>query len=149
MKNVLLFALALVPMAAQTGGSLPEPEALRHAESYMRELQRLNQADSLLQIQLNIAKKLSECQQTGYSCQGLDMLPSAPASSAASSDMFSTPQLIGLYQGRAQLMLEPGRRIEVRDGQKFGPWQVHAIKIDSIQLRRKDGPLINLPIQTP
>ena len=118
----------------------------------MRELQRLNAADASLEVQLRIAKKLQECQQTGYPCTVPGLAPHRPAHEAdaapapAPAPLFDMPQLIGTYQGRARLQLGDGRQLEARPGQHVGPWLIRAVGIDSMQLQTPQGERLDVPV---
>ncbi len=148
-------ALLLAAPPALADGAAPDPErALREAESYVHELRRLHEADALLEVQLRIAKKLSECRDAGYPCPGLERMaperraardPADPPPAAA----FGTPRPVGIYQGRAQLRLDDGRRVEARPGQRFGRWRVRAVEVDAVQLEAEDGGVLRLPVEAP
>ena len=146
--------LAAPPALADGAGADPE-RALREAESYVHELRRLHEADALLEVQLRIAKKLSECRQTGYPCPGLDRLAPErhatgdPADPLPTPETFGTPRPVGVYQGRAQLRLDDGRRVEARPGQQLGRWRVRAVEVDAVQLETEDGSVLRLPVEAP
>ena len=153
MRAAAAAALLAAPLALADGA---DPErALREAESYVHELRRLHEADALLEVQLRIAKKLSECRQTGYPCPGLDRL--APEDRAARdptdppppAGAFGTPRPVAVYQGRAQLRLDDGRRVEARPGQRLGRWRVRGVEVDAVLLEAEDGRVLRLPVEAP
>lgn len=155
MRAAAACALLAAPLALADGVG-PDPGlALREAESYVRELRRLHEADALLEVQLRIAKKLSECRQTGYPCPGLDRLAPErhaagdPADPLPATETFGTPRPVGVYQGRAQLRLDDGRRVEARPGQQLGRWRVRAVEVDAVQLETEDGSVLRLPVEAP
>ena len=153
------FCLLLALSAPAYADGLPPQERsrqiLQEAESYSHELQRLQSADSLLDIQLRIAKKLQECRKTGYPCQGAEMiaLPRSEAERPAAAPTptpapaQTLPRLIGVYQGHARLRLEGGQSVEVQPGQTLGVWRIDAIGIDSLELRTPQGRRIRLPLE--
>ena len=152
--KALALLLALLPATALADGSPVAEDAqqiLHEAESHARELQRLNAADALLEIQLRIANKLRECRSTGYPCTGTELIPSRPSSVneavPASTRPMDLPRVIGIYQGQAQLQLDGDQRLEVRAGQRIGPWQVHAVEIDTLELTDGKGNRLRLPVE--
>ena len=149
-------ACALLAARLALADGVPDPGlALREAESYVRELRRLHEADALLEVQLRIAKKLSECRQTGYPCPGLDRLAPErraardPAEPPPPAGAFGTPRPVAVYQGRAQLRLDDGRRVEARPGQRLGRWRVRAVEVDAVLLETEDGRVLRLPVEAP
>ncbi|MDE0153693.1 MAG: hypothetical protein OXN23_07590 [Gammaproteobacteria bacterium] len=124
---------------------------LQEAETHIHELQRLHATDALLEIQLRIAKKLQECRQTGYPCPGAELIPSPPGEvdhpDPIPARTLDLPRLINIYQGRAQLRLDSGQHIEVRSGQQLGPWQIHSVGIDSLEVQGSDGMRFRIPLE--
>ena len=155
MRIAAACALLAAPLALADGDGPESARALREAESYVHELRRLHEADALLEVQLRIAKKLSECRDTGYPCPGLDRLAPArhaagdPADPLPAPETFGTPRPVGVYQGRAQLRLDDGRRVEARPGQQLGRWRVRTVEVDAVQLEAEDGSLLRLPVEAP
>ena len=155
MRIAAACALLAAPLALADGDGPESARALREAESYVHELRRLHEADALLEVQLRIAKKLSECRDTGYPCPGLDRLAPArhaagdPADPLPAPETFGTPRPVGVYQGRAQLRLGDGRRVEAHPGQQLGRWRVRTVEVDAVQLEAEDGSLLRLPVEAP
>lgn len=155
MRAAAAGVLLAAPLALADGVGPDPGRALREAESYVRELRRLHEADALLEVQLRIAKKLSECRQTGYPCPGLDRLAPErraggdPADPPPPAETFGTPRPVGVYQGRAQLRLDDGRRVEARPGQQLGRWRVRTVEVDAVQLETEDGRVLRLPVEAP
>ena len=151
MRAALL--LAIWPAAALADGD-PSEEASRRilqaAESHIHELQRLHATDALLEVQLRIAKKLRECRQTGYPCPGVELIPS-PAKEESPSPApvrrMNLPQLIGTYQGRARLRLDGGQHVEVHAGQRLGPWRIHSVGVDSLEVLNPEGIRFRIPLE--
>ncbi len=144
--------LAAWSATALADGGISEESSrriLQAAESHVHELQRLHATDALLEVQLRIAKKLQECRQTGYPCPGAELIPSpaeeesSPPAPARTVDL---PQLVGVYQGRAQLRLDSGQHVEVRAGQRLGPWRIHAVEVDSLEVRDPEGARLRIPL---
>ncbi len=124
---------------------------LHEAESHIRELQRLNEADTLLGVQLKIAKKLMECRKTGYPCTGLEFAQPAlqnPPDDPSLLPAFELPQLISTYQGRARVRLADGRELEIKAGAQLGPWKIERVSVDSLLLKNPAGDQLSLPIET-
>lgn len=150
MRAVLL--LAAWSAAALADGDLSEEASrriLQAAESHVHELQRLHATDALLEVQLRIAKKLQECRKTGYPCPGAELIPS-PAEeespSPAPARMMDLPQLVGVYQGRAQLRLDSGQHVEVHAGQRLGSWRIHSVGVDSLEVLNPEGMRLRIPL---
>lgn len=155
MRAAAAGVLLAAPLALADGIG-PEPgRALREAENYVHELRRLHEADALLEVQLRIAKKLSECRDAGYPCPGLDRLAPErragrdPADPLPAPETFGTPRPVGVYQGRAQLRLDDGRRVEAQPGQQLGRWRVRTVDVDAVQLEAADGRVLRLPVEAP
>ena len=150
MRAVLL--LAVWSTAALADGDLSEEASrriLQAAESHVHELQRLHATDALLEVQLRIAKKLQECRQTGYPCPGAELIPSPAEEESpapAPTRMVDLPQLVGVYQGRAQLRLDSGQHVEVRAGQRLGSWRIHAVGVDSLDVLNSEGARFRIPL---
>ncbi len=146
--------LMLLPAAIQADGGLSDAaqEILEETEAHVRELQRLNAADASLEVQLRIARKLQECQQTGYPCTAPGLAPAMPAHEADAAPrptpapLFDMPKLIGTYQGRARLQLSDGRHLEALPGQHVGPWLIRAVGIDSMQVQTPQGNRLRVPV---
>lgn len=151
MRAALL--LAICPAAALADGDLSEEASrriLQAAESHIHELQRLHTTDALLEVQLRIAKKLQECRQTGYPCPGTELIPSPAEEESPSPAPVRTmdlPQLIGTYQGRAQLRLDSGQHVEVHVGQRLGPWRIHSVGVDSLEVLNPEGMRFRIPLE--
>ena len=123
---------------------------LQAAESHVHELQRLHATDALLEVQLRIAKKLQECRQTGYPCPGVELVPSPAEESSPSPSparAMDLPQLVGVYQGHAQLRLDSGQHVEVHAGQWLGSWQIHSVGVDSLEVRDPEGARFRIPLE--
>ena len=150
MRAVLL--LAAWSAAALADGDLSEEASrriLQAAESHVHELQRLHATDALLEVQLRIAKKLQECRQTGYPCPGAELIPSPTEEESpvpAPVHTMDLPQLIGVYQGRAQLRLDSGQHVEVHAGQRLGPWRIHSVEVDSLEVLNPEGMRFRIPL---
>ena len=150
MKAALV--LAAWSAAALADGDLSEEASrriLQAAESHVHELQRLHTTDALLEVQLRIAKKLQECRQTGYPCPGAELVPSPAEEESptpAPARMMDLPQLVGVYQGYAQLRLDSGQRVEVRAGQRLGSWRIHAVRVDSLEVLNPEGVQFRIPL---
>ena len=155
MRAAAAAVLLAAPLALADGAGADPEQALREAESYVHELRRLHEADALLEVQLRIAKKLSECRQTGYPCPGLDRLAPErraardPADPPPPAGAFGTQRPVAVYQGRAQLRLDDGRRIEARSGQRLGRWRVRGVEVDAVLLEAADGRVLRLPVEAP
>ncbi len=152
MRTALTLLLLLAGSALANG--LPkQPDAARilhEAEAHLRKLQRLNEADTLLDVQLKIAKKLAECQQTGYSCatlEGPHTAPETAPNTSAATSPYALPQLLATYQGRAQIRTSDGRLLEIQPGTQLGPWTVRQIAVDFISLRNTAGEQLRLPLE--
>ena len=152
MRAALLLATWSATVLAD-GGSSEETSRriLQEAESHVHELQRLHATDTLLEVQLRIAKKLQECRQTGYPCLGTKLIPSMaeetdPTSPTPARTM-DLPRLVGVYQGRAQLRLDSGQSVEVHAGQKLGPWQIHSVGVDSLEVLSPEGMRFRIPVE--
>lgn len=152
MRPALLAAVLSAPVLADGG---PDGEIsrriLQEAETHIHELQRLHATDALLEVQLRIAKKLQECRQTGYPCPGAELIPSPPGEAGHPGPVpartLDLPQLINIYQGRAQLRLDSGQHVEVRAGQQLGSWQIHSVGIDSLEVQGSDGMRLRIPLE--
>ena len=148
MRAILL--LAAWSASALADGDLSEEASrgvLQAAESHVHELQRLHTTDALLEIQLRIAKKLQECRQTGYPCPGAELIPSpAEEESLAPTRTMDLPQLVGVYQGHAQLRLDSGQHVEVQAGQRLGSWRIHAVGVDSLEVLSPEGVRFRIPL---
>ncbi len=146
--------LAIWSAAALAGGEPPvetSRKILQDAESHAHELRRLHAADALLEIQLRIAQKLQECQRTGFPCLGAGSAPEpiqarAESPTSTPAPAMNPPRLIGVYQGRAQLRLDGGQRVEVRAGQRLGPWRIGSVEVDSLELLDAGGARLRLPV---
>jgi len=148
---------ALLPAvwcAAALADGDPSEEASRRilqaTESHIHELQRLHATDALLEVQLRIARKLQECRQTGYPCPGTELIPSPAEEKSPSPSPVRTmdlPQLIGIYQGHAQLRLDSGQRVEVHAGQRLGPWRIHSVGVDSLEVLNPEGVRFRIPLE--
>ena len=149
---LLLMSLAAAALADGNPSAENSRRILREAESHVHELQRLNATDALLEVQLRIAKKLHECRQTGYPCPGSELIPSsveeADDPSTASVRAVELPRLINTYQGRAQLRLDNGQQVEVRVGQRLGPWQIHSVSVDSLEVLDPEGSRFRIPVES-
>ena len=146
--------LILWSTAALAGGDPSEETSrriLQEAESHVHELQRLHATDALLEVQLRIARKLQECRQTGYPCPGAELVPSpaeaADPSAPAPVRAVELPQLVGVYQGRAQLRLDSGQRVEIRAGQRLGPWRIRSVGVDSLEVLNPEGMRFRIPLE--
>ncbi len=152
MRAALLAAILSAPVLAD-GDPAGETSRriLQEAETHVHELQRLHATDALLEVQLRIAKKLQECRQTGYPCPGAELIPlqsrEADHPGPIPARTLDLPQLINIYQGRAQLRLDSGQHIEVRAGQQLGPWQIHSVGIDSLEVQGSDGMRFRIPLE--
>lgn len=152
MKAVLLTAVLSAPVLADgdPAGEISR-RILQEAETHVHELQRLHATDSLLEVQLRIAKKLQECRQTGYPCPGAELIPLPPGEAdhlnPVPARTLDLPQLVSIYQGRAQLRLDSGQHVEVRAGQRLGPWQIHSVDIDSLEVQGSDGMRLRIPLE--
>lgn len=153
MRTVLLTAVLSAPALAD-GDPAEEisRRILQEAETHVHELQRLHATDALLEVQLRIAKKLQECRQTGYPCPGAELIPLPPGEEAdrpnpVPARTLNLPQLVNIYQGRAQLRLDSGQHVEVRAGQQIGPWQIHSIGVDSLEVQSPDGMRLRVPLE--
>lgn len=152
MRAVLLAAALSAPVLADGGpaGDISR-RILREAETHVHELQRLHATDALLEVQLRIAKKLQECRQTGYPCPGAELIPLPPGEADRPGPVpartLDLPRLVNIYQGRAQLRLDSGQHIEVRAGQQLGPWQIHSVGIDSLEVQSPDGMRFRIPLE--
>lgn len=148
MRTILL--LAAWSASALADGDLSEEASrrmLQAAESHVHELQRLHATDALLEVQLRIAKKLQECRQTGYPCPGAALIPSpAEEESPAPTRTMDLPQLVGVYQGHAQLRLDSGQHVEVQAGQRLGSWRIHAVGVDSLEVLNPEGVRLRIPL---
>ena len=150
MRAALL--LATWSAAALADGDLSEEASrriLQAAESHVHELQRLHATDALLEVQLRIAKKLQECRQTGYPCPGAELIPSPSEEKSPAPTPVHTmdlPQLISVYQGRAQLRLDSGQHVEVHAGQRLGFWRIHSVGIDSLEVLNPEGMQFRIPL---
>ncbi len=152
MRTVLLMAVLSAPALADGD---PVGDAARHtlqeAEAHVHELQRLHATDALLEIQLRIAKKLQECRQTGYPCPGAELIPPPPREAGRPEPVpartLNLPQLVNVYQGGAQLRLDNGQHIEVRAGQQLGPWRIHSVGIDWLEVQGPDGMRLRVPLE--
>ncbi|MCY4610782.1 MAG: hypothetical protein OXC38_03650 [Gammaproteobacteria bacterium] len=145
--------LAIWPAAALADGGLPEEASrriLQAAESHIHELQRLHTTDALLEVQLRIAKKLQECRQTGYPCPGAELIPAPTEEESPAPAPVRTldlPQLIATYQGRARLRLDSGQHVEVHAGQRLGPWRIHSVGVDSLEVLNPEGMRFRVPLE--
>lgn len=152
MRTALLAAVLSVPALAD-GDPAEEisRRILQEAETHVHELQRLHATDALLEVRLRIAKKLQECRQTGYPCPGAELIPLPPKEAnrpgPIPSRTLDLPRLVNIYQGRAQLRLDSGQHVEIRAGQQLGPWQVHSIGIDSLEVQGSDGMRLRIPLE--
>ena len=152
MRVALLTAALSAPVLADgdPGGEISR-RILQEAETHVHELQRLHATDALLEVQLRIAKKLQECRQTGYPCPGTELIPLPPGEADHSGPIparvLDLPQLVNIYQGRAQLRLDSGQHVEVRAGQQLGPWQIHSVGIDSLEVQSSDGMRLRIPLE--
>lgn len=144
--------LAVWSAAALADGNLSEEASrriLQTAESHVHELQRLHATDALLEVQLRIAKKLQECRQTGYPCPGTELIPSPAEEESPSptpAQRMDLPQLVGVYQGRAQLRFDSGQHVEVHAGQRLGPWRIHSVEVDSLEVLNPEGMRFRIPL---
>lgn len=152
MRAALLTAILSAPVLADGGpaGEISR-RILQEAEAHVHELQRLHATDALLEVQLRIAKKLQECRQTGYPCPGTELIP-LPSGEAdhpgpIPARTLDLPRLINIYQGHAQLHLDSGQHVEVRAGQQLGPWQIHSVGIDSLEVQGPDGMRFRIPLE--
>lgn len=152
MRAVLLTAALSAPALAgdDPAGDISR-RILQEAETHVHELQRLHATDALLEVQLRIAKKLQECRQTGYPCPGAELIPLPPGEADRPGPIpartLDLPRLVNIYQGRAQLHLDSGQRVEVRAGQQLGPWQIHSVGIDSLEVQSSDGMRFRIPLE--
>lgn len=152
MRGALLLAALSAPVLAD-GNPAREisRQILQEAETHAHELQRLHATDALLEVQLRIAKKLQECRQTGYPCPGAELIPPPPGEanrpSPAPARAADLPRLFNIYQEHAQLRLDNGQYVEVRAGQQLGPWQIHSIGIDSIEVQSLNGIRLRIPLE--
>ena len=155
--RTLAFALLLAASAAQAGAPEAAPAGAA-ADAYLRELQRLHEADSLLELQLRIANKLAECRKTGYPCAGLERLapgadaaPDAPGSAPVAGAWSAPPPLrvVGVYRDRARLRLDDGREIELQAGQRLGLWRLVRVLMDAVVLEDERGGRWRLPVGEP
>lgn len=152
MKARLLLAILSTPVLAD-GDPAGETSRriLQEAKTHVHELQRLHATDALLEVQLRIAKKLQECRQTGYPCPGAELIPSpvgeADRPSPTPARTLDLPRLISIYQGQAQLRLDNGQHIEVHAGQQLGPWKIHSVGIDSLEVQDPEGLRLRLPLE--
>ena len=147
---ILLFCLAGSAIADGEPENLNAARILHEAEEHLRKLQRLNETDALLEVQLKIAKKLRECQQTGYPCTGLKLpgnTVAPPSQTDVSLPAFTLPQLLATYQGRAQVRTSDGNLLEIQPGTQIGPWKVRQIAIDFISLENAAGELLYLGLE--
>ena len=151
MRAALLAAVLSAPVLADgdPAGEISQ-RILQEAETHIHELRRLHATDALLEVQLRIAKKLQECRQTGYPCPGAELIPLPPGETDRPGPIpartLDLPRLINIYQGRAQLRLDSGQHIEVRAGQQLGPWQIHSVGIDSLEVQASDGMRFRIPL---
>ena len=151
MRAALLATVLSAPVLADgdPAGEISQ-RILQEAETHIHELQRLHATDALLEVQLRIAKKLQECRQTGYPCPGAELIPLPPGEADRPGPIpartLDLPRLINIYQGRAQLRLDSGQHIEVRAGQQLGPWQIHSVGIDSLEVQGSDGMRFRIPL---
>ncbi len=152
MRAVLLTAVLSAPVLADgdPAGEVSR-RILQEAETHVHELQRLHATDALLEVQLRIAKKLQECRQTGYPCPGAELIP-LPSEEADRPNPIPArtpdlPRLVNIYQGRAQLRLDSDQHVEVRAGQQLGPWQIHSIGIDALEVQGSDGMRFRIPLE--
>lgn len=152
MRAVLLTAVLSAPVLADgdPAGEISR-RILQEAETHVHELQRLHATDALLEVQLRIAKKLQECRQTGYPCPGAELIPLPPGEADRPGPIparaLDLPRLVKIYQGRAQLRLDSGQHVEVRAGQRLGPWQIHSVGIDALEVQGSDGMRFRIPLE--
>ena len=152
MRGALLLAVLSTPVLAD-GNPAGEVSRriLQEAETHVHDLQRLHATDALLEVQLRIAKKLQECRQTGYPCPGAELIPSPPGEADRPNPTpvrtMDLPRLVNIYQGRAQLRLDNGQHVEVRAGQQLGPWQIHSVGIDSLEVQGPEGIRLRIPLE--
>jgi len=152
MRAALLAVVLSAPVLADgdPAGEISQ-RILQEAETHVHELQRLHATDALLEVQLRIAKKLQECRQTGYPCPGAELIPLPPGEAdhpgSIPARTLDLPRLVNVYQGRAQLRLDSGQHIEVRAGQQLGPWQIHSVGIDSLEVQSSDGMRLRIPLE--
>lgn len=152
MRAALLATVLSAPVLADgdPAGEISR-RILQEAETHVHELRRLHATDALLEVQLRIAKKLQECRQTGYPCPGAELIPLPPRETdhpgPVSARTLDLPQLINIYQGRAQLRLDNGQHVEVRTGQQLGPWQIHSVGVDSLEVQSFDGMRFRIPLE--
>lgn len=152
MRGSLLLAVLSAPALADgnPAGEISR-QILQEAKTHVHELQRLHATDALLEVQLRIAKKLQECRQTGYPCPGTELIPSPTGEtdrpSSTPTRILNLPQLVNIYQGRAQLRLDNGQHVEVRAGQQLGLWQIHSVGIDSLEVQDPEGMRVRIPLE--
>ena len=153
MRAALLLALwSTTALADGDSSEEASRKILQAAEFHIQELRRLHATDALLEVQLRIARKLQECQQTGYPCLGAEPLPPSTegtSPSPAPARAPDLPQLVGVYQGRARLRLDGGRHVEAQAGQRLGPWRILSVEVDSIEMTDPEGMRFRIPLQKP
>ena len=128
----------------------------RHLEGQHVYLKHLENMRSAVERELSIVRLMSECERLGSSCTGKGIarkivipgkpgdeeeapLPSPPSSPPSSSPPLpeaELPEVVAVYHGTASLLYRQ-RYVEVRRGERFGPFTVRAVGIDGVRL---DGP---------
>ena len=156
MKRIALYMVLAMPAAFAGEPHGPDVSDIP-PDSYLQELQRLHEIDSLLELQLRIAGKLVKCRETGYLCAGVEQVaPHSREASADSTTSLSDPlaslpslQVVGIYQDRIRIRLGDEHTVEVRIGQRFGHWHLVQAQIDTAVFEDDQGRVWHVPVQAP